>query len=114
MSIQGDRQAIADALSTVDGVTGHKYRPTVMRGGAGWPLVQDLQRGPALDFDVTWRVVVVLPAGEQQASEWFDENHEALAEALDDFGHVERIEPTSIVTDAGDMDGMLITLRKEA
>lgn len=114
MSISGDRQAIADAMSTVDGVNGHRYRPQVIMPGAAWPLLGVMERGPAGDFDVTWRVVVILPTGERRASEWFDEHHEQVADALADFGYVERIEPGLADTEAGDIEAMIITVRKEA
>ncbi|HEY3516611.1 MAG TPA: hypothetical protein VGL98_06145 [Gammaproteobacteria bacterium] len=115
MSISGDRQAIADALSTVDGVTGSRYRPTVIAPGAAWPLLDSLAAADGVPaFEVTWRVLVALPTGEQRASEWFDEHHEELADALADFGYVERIEPGRLDTEAGDIDIMIITVRKEA
>lgn len=112
MSISADRQAIADALSDVTGVTGVKYRPTVMSPGSAWPLLEGIDRSQ--DFAVTWRVVVVLPTGERKASEWFDTHHEEVAEALEDFGYVERIEPGIVATDAGDLEAMFLTVRKEA
>lgn len=112
MSISGDRQALADALSTVAGVTGSKYRPTVLTPGAAWPLVQSIDR--TQDFEVTWRAIVVLPSDERKASEWFDAHHEEVADALEDFGYVERIEPGIVATDAGDLEAMFVTVRKEA
>ncbi|WP_250009132.1 hypothetical protein [Actinoplanes sp. M2I2] len=114
MSIVTDRQDLADALDPVAGVQGHKYRPRTLKTGDAWPLLDGLDRGPARDFEVTWRVVVILPADERRASEWFDEHHELVAEALEDFGYVERIEPGLVRTDAGDLQAMLITVRKEA
>lgn len=108
------RQDLADAVSTVEGIKGYEFRPTVMSPGTAWPLRGPMQRGEALDFEATWMVVVVLPTGEQQASKFFDSKFEALADSLEDMGYVERIEPTSIATDSGDLDGMLITLRREA
>lgn len=114
MSTTGDRQALADAISTVDGVKGHKYRPTVLAPGAAWPLLGELERASSVPaFEVTWRVVIVLPADEQRASEWFDEHHEDAADALAEFGYVERIEPAAVRTEAGDLDAMIITVRKE-
>lgn len=113
MSISGDRQAIADALSAVEGVKGHKYRPTVVSPGAAWPLLDSLDRAQGRDFEVTWRAVVVLPSDERRASEWFDEHHEEVADALADFV-VERIEPMNVFTEAGDVAAMIITVRKEA
>lgn len=108
------RQELADAVSTVDGIRGYEFRPTVLTAGVAWALRGELERGEALDFMASWRIVVVLPPGEQRASEFFDAKYKPLAEALEDLGYVERIEPTLIATDAGDLDGMLITLRREA
>lgn len=114
MSLIEDRQAIADALSTVEGVTGHTYRPRTLPAGTSWPLLQTLNRGPAYDFEATWRVVVILPGDEIRASEWFDAHHEAVAEALTDVGHVDPIEPGLVATDAGDLEAMFLTVRREA
>ncbi len=112
MSISGDRAALAAAIGTVDGVTGSAFRPTVLMPLTAWPLLDSIDRTE--DFEVRWRVVVVLPTGEQQASEWFDEHHEEAADALEDFGYVERIEPGLVATDSGDLESMIITVRKEA
>jgi hypothetical protein len=114
MSLTGDRQALADALTAVDDVTGHRYRPRTLPPGTAWPLLQGLDRGPAFDFEATWRVVVILPGDEQRASEWFDAHHEQVADALADFGHVDRIEPGLVATDAGDLEAMILTIRREA
>jgi hypothetical protein len=114
MSLTGDRQELADALSTVDSVKGHPYRPRTLPPGTAWPLLGELERGPAYDFAATWRVVVILPDDERRASEWFDEHHEQIADAVTNFGHVERIEPGLVRTEAGDLDAMFLTVRKEA
>lgn len=112
MSIGGDRQAIADALSEVSGVIGSKYRPIVLTPGSAWPLVEGIDRDR--DYQVTWRAVVVLPTDERKASEWFDTYYEDVAGALESFGYVERIEPGVVATEAGDLEAMFITVRKEA
>lgn len=114
MSLAGDRQEIADALTEVDGVTGHRYRPRTLPAGTAWPLLEGLARGPAYDFAATWRVVVVLPADEVRASEWFDAHHEEVADALADVGYVERVEPGLVATEAGDLEAMFLTVRREA
>lgn len=112
MSLADDRQDIADAVSTIAGVTGHRYRPAPVMAGAAWPLLSAIQRSP--EFEVTWMVVVALPTGERRASDWMDANHDALCDALEEFGVVERLEPGNLATEAGDMDVMIITVRKEA
>lgn len=114
MSIVGDRAAIAAALSAVDDVTGHEYRPRTLPPGTAWPLLQRLDRGPAQDFEATWRIVVILPADEITASKWFDAHHEAIADGLLDFGFVDPIEPGLVQTDVGDLEAMMLTVRREA
>lgn len=112
MSLADDRAAIAAAVSEVPGVTGHRYRPAPMMPGAAWPLLEMIERSP--EFAVTWRVVVALPVGERRASDWMDTHHDLLADSLEEFGYVERLEPGNLATEAGDMDVMIITVRKEA
>lgn len=112
MSIGADRQAIADALNTVDGVKAERWRPNVLSPGAGWPLLESLERDR--DMQVVWRAVIILPPDERKASEWFDDRHEAVDDALGQVGYVERIQPGLVATDAGDLQAMIATLRKEA
>jgi hypothetical protein len=114
MSLQGDRAELANAISVVEGVTGSEKRPRSIKPGCAWPLLQGLERGSATAFESTWRVVVVLPGNEEKASDWFDEHHEAIAEALEEFGYVERIEPGLVATDAADLEAMILTVRREA
>lgn len=114
MSLVGQREAIAAALSTVDDVTGHQYRPRTMPPGTAWPLLGDLSAGPAHDFLVTWRLVVVLPADEVAASKWFDGHYEDIADALADFGRVTQIQPGLIETDVGNLEAMFLTVEREA
>lgn len=114
MSLSGERAEIATALSAITGVTGYAYRPTIQNAGDGWPLLETLERGPANDFEVTWRIVIVLPTSEQDAMEWFDTHHESIANGLLDFGYVTRIEPGNLQTEAGTKNCMILTLIKEA
>jgi hypothetical protein len=115
MSLAGDRQAIADALSSLDDVTGYKYRPTIIRPGDAWPLIEFLDNPGAYNLMATWRVIVVLPAGEQDAMEFFDSMHEEVSDVLNEqFGVVERIEPGNLSTEAGTMNVMILTVTREA
>lgn len=113
MSLVGDRQAIATALSTVEGVKGYPKRPKTTKVGDGWPLLGALERGPGMSFAATWRVLVQLPSDELAASDWIDTRHEDLADALEPVGYVDRIEPVAIATEAGDKLGVQITIRSE-
>jgi hypothetical protein len=109
------RAEIAAALSTVEGVTGFKFRPTGLKKGAAWPLIDRLDRDQVSgQFATTWRIAVILPEDEEKASEWFDSMHEPITEALEDLGYVDLIEPGALVTSEGDLPIMILTLRREA
>lgn len=114
MSVTTDRLELAEILSTVDGVHGFEFRPATFGTGDAWPQIGPLERGPANNFLVTWRVTIVLPANERKASSWFTDHIEDLTDALDQFAYVERIEPFILQTEAGDANAILLTMNKEA
>lgn len=114
MTLVGDREEIATALSTVDGLNGHPYRPRTMGPGTAYPLLGGLESQPPHDFEATWRVIVILPTGEIAASQFFDSHYQEIAESLEGFGYVTAIQPGRVETEAGDLEAMILTLRKEA
>lgn len=115
MSLADDRTELATILSGVAGLKGHRYRPTSLNAGDSWPLVESLDNAIAGAFQVTWRVVVILPSDERAASDWFDQRWEMVADALlDEFGVVDRIQPAAVDTEAGAVSALLFTVRKEA
>jgi hypothetical protein len=113
MSLVGDRQAIATALSTVDGVTGYVSRPKITKTGDAWPLLGPLDRAGGHSFTATWRVFVVLPQDELLASEWLDSHVDVLADALLPVGFVDQFLPVAVTTEAGDQLAIQITMRSE-
>lgn len=113
MSLTGDRDAIAQALSTVDDVTGYAYRPTTPRPGDAWPLLSGLERDQGFTFMVTWRVLVFLPQDEVDASKWIDAHFESLVEALEPKGFVESLVPVNLGADSQQQYGLQITMRGE-
>lgn len=119
MSLAGDRQAIAAALSTAPGVTGYEFRPANprqpvrLRAGDAWPVLGAMDRGPGRAFEVTWRVLVYLPHAVVKASEWVDEHHEQLVDALEDVGFVDRIEVVTIPDGDANPYVLQITMRSE-
>lgn len=113
MSLVGDRAAIAAALTTAPDVTGYAYRPTTPRPGDAWPLLGALDRADGLAFYVTWRVLVFLPQDERAASEWIDAHQEALVDALEPVGYVDRIEPALVNASGTDQLALQITMRGE-
>lgn len=115
MSLSGQRQEAVDLLNTIPGVHAETHRPVLLSRGSAWPLLGQMQAATGIvpGFAAIWRVVVVQPPDERDASDWFDAEHEAIADVLQEFGHVESIEPTAVATDAGDMYAMILTVRRE-
>jgi hypothetical protein len=82
MSIVNDRQEIAAALDTVDGVKGYVYRPKAPKPGDAWPTLPNYDLQDGLVWRPTWTVIVVLPADERSAAMWMDEHFGPLVTAL--------------------------------
>lgn len=106
------RQEIADALSTVDGVSGAEFRPSVLTAGVAWANIGSHDRAEGF-FATTWNVFVILPQNEKAAAIWYDANIGALRNALHVAVYVDRDEPALIPTDAGDLFALMITARSE-
>lgn len=106
------RQDIADALSTVTGITGSASRPTVVAEGAAWPQVASHDRDDGY-FMTTWSVYVVMPADDQAAADTYDSSIATLRAALHAVVYVDRDEPVLIPTESGDIFAILITARSE-
>ncbi|RKN38453.1 hypothetical protein [Micromonospora endolithica] len=117
MSLAGDRQAIAAALSTAPDVTGHAFRPatTRLREGDAWPLLGTLERGPGMSWAASWRVLVALPTDGVKSAEWVDSHYQDLVDALEgaDVGFVDRIEPVTIPDGDAERYALQITMRSE-
>lgn len=107
------RQSIADALSTVAGVTGYAKRPKTTKAGDAWPLVDQLTRGPGLAFQTTWRIAVALASDVGTATDQFDTIVPAVTQALTQVAYVDLARPLSIPTEAGDLYGVEIIARSE-
>lgn len=112
MSLDTDRQAMADLLSTVPGVRGYPYRPPAPAEGDAWPTLPTLDLDRGLVWRPTWTVNVVLPSDERAASTWIDDNFLAVAAALrSGRAFPESAEPARMPTDVGDLLVLEITLR---
>lgn len=109
----GAREQVAAALSSVPGVTGHVRRPGTARPGDAWPLLGSLVRGPGYTWEITWRVLVLLPGDESAAADWIDATADAVLDALAPWGFVDRMEP--VVVGSGDAArfAVEITMRSE-
>lgn len=111
MSLVGTREAIAIALSTVTDVRGFAYRASTPMPGDAWPLLGELERADGLSFSVNWKVMVFLPQGELAASDWIDSHYDAIVDALEPIGYVERLSPVVVSTSAGNQYFLEITMR---
>lgn len=94
MSFTEVRGAIAQALSTVDGIEGHEYRPSPPKPGDGWVYHGSLVVDPSVGQMMrNFLVVVMQPQGnERAASEWFDTHWEDIAEVLVPHGYLDRVD----------------------
>lgn len=108
-----NRQTIADALSTVEGITGYAKRPEVLGEGVGWALFGSAQRGPGQAFEKTWRVIVLLSGDEETATDQFDQFAEDVPSALQAVLYVDTITPFAVSTDAGSFYGFQLIARSE-
>jgi hypothetical protein len=104
-----DRESIAVALSTVDGVVGRAARPAVPERGDAWPVLASVERGPGQAWRAAWQVLVVLEGDEEAATGQMDALLPVLADALAGTLYVDRGEPATIETPAG----RLLALRLE-
>lgn len=112
MSLVGLRGTIASVLSTVDGVTGHEYRPEVPNDGDAWPVLGPGDRQAGTSFMLTWAVRVFMPQDERAASMWWDAHWPAIFFALEQgVATVDRFTPVLIPTQAGDQLAFEITIR---
>lgn len=113
MSTRQNRVELAAALSGVPDVTGHERRPSAPAIGDAWPVLGPLDRAQGTAFLVTWRVRLVLPQDEDEASTWIDDHWPPLFYALEPLGSVRRAVPTMLTTSAGDLYALEITLITE-
>lgn len=115
MSLSEDRALAAQVLSTLDGVQGYEFRPTDFNAGDAWTLFERGSNPAGANHQVTWRIIIVLPEGEQDAMSWFDENLVAVSDVLSEqFGYVDEYEAGNLATEAGTRNVMILTVRREA
>lgn len=113
MSLEGVRQELADALSTVTGVTGYIKPPTALKPGDAWPRLGTLERGPGAAFLVTWRVLIILPVDEQVALNTIESLVPELFDALNPVGFIQTIEPITYEASSFSSPALQVTLIRE-
>lgn len=100
------RQDIADALSTVDGVTGSALPPSTVQPGLGWPQAVTDGRLRINDHaaQASFWVWVVLPATEQAAELAYDELVWRVEDVLGYLGEIVAAGPYALPLGPGQGD----------
>lgn len=114
MSYVGQRQDIAAALSSVVGVNGYPYRPSVPKAGDAWVSLANSKRVDPVNFEDTWRVLVFLPQTETSAEAWRDAYQLLIVNALEsnNVGYVDDVDPVNLsTTDGLPTFGLQLTFR---
>lgn len=115
MSLAGQREEIANVLSTINGVKGYKHRPKVFNTGDAWAIWAGSDNPAALNFQVTWEIWVIAPSDEFTAMDWTDSKHEEIADVLNEqVGIVERVEPGELRIQGGSRFAIVFTVIREA
>jgi hypothetical protein len=107
------RTAIADALSTVPGVTGYVKRPTIWSAGDAIVLVEQIDHVLGVAYQATWRIVLLLSGDEGVAIEQLDTWFPPVCEALNPIVFVDSVHPEAVTTQGGDMTAAIIIARSE-
>jgi hypothetical protein len=115
MSLSDDRQAIADAIASITGLTGYTRPPKSVKAGDGWPRWRGSDRADGFAFVNTWAVIIALPGEEERADEWADRIGLPLAEALQDRDvlFVTDIDPAEVPVNGTPTFALMITGRSE-
>lgn len=105
-----NRQAIADAISTVPDCVGYLERPNTFRPGDGWVQWGGAERwNGAGPFINTWRVLVGLPNVETAAESWIADHLQDLVNAISPVAFIDSVEPVNI---AGSTPALQFTVRE--
>jgi hypothetical protein len=101
VSFTDTRAELATALSTVTGLTGYEFKPTVITAGDAWALLDTADRGPGLAWSATWKVLVCLGGDEVKAMQMTDDVLPELVLALNPIAYVDQARPVIIATEGG-------------
>lgn len=91
------RTAIADAVSTIDGLTCTPYFKTTTKAGTGMVRLDRMTRDSSgFGFTCTWQVIVLLPQDLATAEKYLESKIPALAEALAEHLVITTITPQQL------------------
>jgi len=108
------RQEFADALSAVEGLTGHAETPVVMAVGTAWSRWTGLeaQGTPGL-FATAWQVLIITGGTPAQAETYLNEKLSDILDAIQPVAWVTSATPTQIDTPSGTLYGLAVTAVRE-
>jgi hypothetical protein len=95
--IEESKDAIAAAMSTLPGVTGHTSRPDALKPGDAFVRWGGWQRADGDAYMTTWSVTLILPQGSEQAAD--AEAYrvaDLIADVLKPLLYVESFAPTVV------------------
>lgn len=102
------RQALADAASTVEGVTVTPYFRQVTRPGHGMVRKDRVDYPGKFGGVTTWQVFVFLPHDQESAEVWLDDQAPQLVAALTPEMTVDTVMPQQLTLDTGSVPVVLI------
>jgi hypothetical protein len=107
------RQELADAVSTVAGLTGYVKRPSTPKDGDAWPQWRGARVQGGVIYENTWTVLVLLPGDDVKADEWADQYLDLLFVAVSPAMSIDSIEPAVVRANDTDTNALMITGRCE-
>lgn len=91
------RKALADAASTVDGITCHPYFVQSIKTGQAVVRLDRINYPPdRFGGVVRWNVVVMLPQDQTQAEKYIEKHLDALVDALDGQWQIAEAQPQQL------------------
>jgi len=108
------RQAIADAVNTVDAINVSPYFRQTTRPGEGMVRLDRMEWPNPLGALATWQVVVILPQDLATAEQYLDTKVSALVEAASKELAIRRVTPQQLTLDTGAVPCVFIEGQRES
>lgn len=114
MTFQEDRVALADAASTVEGITCSPNFVQTTKPGDAMVRLDRIEYPNRLAGWATWHIAVVLPQDYAAAEDFLDTNVPELVLALGEEMAVNRVTPAQLALDTGTIPVVFIEGTREA
>lgn len=108
------RQLIADAASSVEGVTVSPYFRQTTKTGQGMVRLDRMLRSTnGFGYMNTWQVVIMLPTDLAAAEKWMDEKMNDLVEHISEAIIVTSVMPQQLALETGTLPVVIIEGNRE-